>query len=111
MARTRTVRRDKRITVERAAVAQDDYGEEIETWAPLFDDPRFAAIYYGRGQERRQAAAEQGDQSATFNLRSSPDTRGIKIRDRFVLGGEIWDIVGISPIDRTEIDFTAVRAN
>lgn len=105
---TRTVKRDTRVQVQRATVVQDNMGEEIPAWA-TFARP-WAAMFYGRGEERRQAAAERGQQVITANVLASPLTRSIEIADRLVVGAEIWDIVGLSPIGRREIDLTAVRS-
>lgn len=88
-------RRDQIVTFQRATTSQDDYGEETETWAELTQE--WAAVFYGRGDERRQAAMEQGQQAATFQVLSNEDTRSIALTDRLVLDGWIWDIVGISP--------------
>ena len=100
--------RDKLITIQQSTTDTDDFGEEIDTWVPIGRE--WAAVFYGTGQERRQAAAEQGMQAATFNVLANEMTRAIKLRDRIIFG-EAWDIVGISPIGRGAIDFTAVRAN
>lgn len=105
---TATVKRDTRIEVQRADVGFDAMGEEVKTWSPIARP--MAAMHYGRGEERRQAGAMQAQQSVNVNVLASPRTRGIRITDRLVVNGAAWDIVGISPIGRREIDFTAVRA-
>lgn len=101
-------KRDKRIVFQRFTATQDEYGEPIEVWAP-FGKEQKAAVFYGRGDERRQAAREEGAQSATFNCHATETTRAIQVKDRIVMGADNWDIVGISPITRREIDFTATR--
>lgn len=102
--------RDDLITIQRATTAQDDYGEEIETWAELGQE--WAAIFWGRGDERRQAAAEQGQQAAQFQCLSNTMTRGVLVKDRITFGGSTFDIVGIAPDTpgRGSIEFTTVRA-
>lgn len=102
-------KRDRRIIFERYTAVQDEYGEEVQTWAP-FGKQQKAAVFYGRGDERREAAREEGSQTANFNCHASETTRAIVIRDRIVMDGENWDVLGISPIGRREIDFTARRA-
>lgn len=102
-------KRDQRITFERFSATQDEYGEPIETWAP-FGKPQKVAVFYGRGDERREAAREQGGQTATFNCHATTTTKAIKITDRIVMGAENWDVTGISPVSRREIEFTAKRA-
>ncbi|WP_260581194.1 phage head closure protein [Sphingopyxis sp. PET50] len=101
-------RRDNLVTLQRYAATQDEYGEEIQTWTDLGKE--WAATFYGNGTERREAAKEQGEQAATFNVRSNALTRGLMIRDRIVFDGDNWDIVSTSPIRRAEIDLVAKRS-
>jgi len=104
----KSAKRDTRIEIQRASVSLDALGGETKTWATVARP--WAALHYGRGQERRQAAAEQGQQAVTMNILASPLTRTITITDRAVVGGEVWDIVGVAPIGRRDIDLAAVRA-
>ena len=102
-------RRDRKVTFERAGVAQDDYGEEIATWAPLGSE--LANVLYGTGAERRQAAMEQGQQALTIRTLATDITRGVTLKDRVLLDGEPLDLIGISPVGRLDMEFTAIRAN
>lgn len=102
-------RRDSLITLQHFTATTDEYGEEVETWADLGQE--WAAVFYGRGDERRQAAVEQGKQSANFQVLSNDLTRSVSIKDRIDYDGSLWDIVGISPMDRSQIEYTAVRAS
>ena len=107
---TQAGRRHTLVSIERATVTQDAYGEEVETWAAIASE--WAAIYYGKGYERRQAASEQGTQPATFNMLSNSRTSAILFKDRLVLAGVPWDIDGIA-LDtpkRGEIEITAIRS-
>jgi SPP1 family predicted phage head-tail adaptor len=101
-------RRDTLITLQRSTTVQDEYGQETEVWTDLGKE--WAAVFYGRGDERRQAAQEQGSLPATFNLVSNAMTRGVKITDRIVIGADIWDIVSAAPMSRAEIELTGRRA-
>ena len=102
-------RRDQLVSLERATVEQDPYGEEISTWSALGTE--WAAINWGRGDERRQAAMEQGSQSATFNVLDNPMTRTVSLKDRIVFDGQSWDITSSVPGKRRgERDITAVRS-
>jgi hypothetical protein len=69
-------------------------------------------VFYGRGDERRQAAMEQGSQAATFQVLDNSVTRAMTVSDRIVHGGANWDIVGIAADTpkRGMREFTAVRA-
>lgn len=98
------------VTFQRATTAQDDYGEEIQTWGTLCTE--FAQVFYGRGDERRQAAMEQGRQSATFQVPSNNSTRSVTLTDRISFDGSTWDIEGKAADvpSRRKIEFTATRA-
>lgn len=101
-------KRDTLVSFERATVVQDDYGEEVSTWAELGQE--WAAINWGRGDERRQAAMEQGAQPATFNVLDNSMTRSVTLKDRLTVEGHAWDIESNVPAKkRGERDITAVR--
>jgi head-tail adaptor len=103
-------KRDQFITLQSATVTTDDYGGEILSWSTVGEE--WAAVFYGRGDERRQAAMEQGSQAATFQVLSNPNTLAMTVEGRIVHRSANWDIVGIAP-DKPErglIEFTAVRA-
>ncbi len=99
-------RRDTLIAIERATTAEDEYGEEVSGWAPVATE--WAAVFWGRGDERRQAASEQGQQAATFQVLANLDTLAVTIKDRINYAG-LWDIQGIAPIGRGLIELTALR--
>lgn len=101
-------KRDTLIAFQRYTTTQDEAGEEVRTWAPLGD--AWAAIFYGKGDEKRQAAREEGTQAANFLVPSNSVTRGVGVSDRIVLEGENWDIVGKSPAGFDEVEFTAKRS-
>jgi head-tail adaptor len=83
------------VTLQTYSSTQDSYGEEVSSWATASTE--WAQVFYGRGDERRQAAMTQGQQPATFQVLSNEATRSITLRDRLVLEGFAWDIVGIAP--------------
>lgn len=103
-------RRDTLITFEGGAPTIDDYGGETLGWTTLGQE--WAAVFYGKGDERRQAAVEQGQQAATFQVLANPVTRAVVIKNRIVAGADTWDITGIAPDtpNRGEIEFTGVRS-
>ncbi len=102
--------RDTLITLERATTTQDDYGEEVSAWTSLGTE--WAAVFYGAGAERRQAAMEQGSQAATFEMLSNASTRALTLKDRISFDGVAWDITNIAPDTpkRGEIAITATRS-
>lgn len=98
------------VTFQRATVTQDAYGEEISTWATLSQE--HAQVFYGRGDERRQAAMEQGEQAATFQVPSNTNTRSVTLKDRISFDGSLWDIESkaLDTPNRRKVEFTATRA-
>lgn len=98
--------RDQLVIVQRATTAKDAYGEPIASWAEI--GRAWAAVLYGRGAERRQAAIEQGEQPATFQVLSSTLTRGLKLTDRLIAVGTVWDIRGVTEPHRGTIEIVAV---
>lgn len=100
-------RRDQKIVIQRGTASTDDYGGETLAWATLATE--WAAVFYGKGDERRQAAVEQGNQAATFQVLSNTNTRSVGVKDRISHNSSSWDIVGVAPMDRSKIEFAAVR--
>lgn len=98
---------DTPITFERYTATQDGSGEETQTWSQLA--ARDAKVFFGRGDERRQAAMQQGEQPATFQVLNDEVTRTVTLKDRIVYDGANWDIEGRA-VGRLTIEFTAVRA-
>lgn len=95
------------ITIERATVTTDDYGDEIEVWASHAQ--AWARVRYGSGQERREAAQEAAVQTATFECDWSPTLETVTARDRVQFGGA-WDITSaITTGLNRERHITAVR--
>ena len=103
-------KRDQLVTLQSYTATQDEYGEEAQTWATLGEE--WAVVFYGKGDERRQAAMEQGSQAATFRVLSNDSTRAVTLKDRIEHDGSTYDIVGIAPDTpkRGSIEFTGVRA-
>ncbi len=101
-------RRDTLIELQRFSSVIDDYGEEVRTWSTLGTEK--AAVYWGAGSERREAAMVQGTQAATFAVPANSMTRSVTVTDRIVLEGVAWNITGVAPVDRQSVEITATRA-
>lgn len=101
-------RRDQSISLQRATITRNEYNEEIEAWEDI--GAEWAAVFFGRGSERRQAAMEQGAQVATFQVLSNQLTRGLLLKDR-IFWGAPWDVTAIAldTPERGTIELTAVR--
>lgn len=98
--------RDTLIIIERFTATEDEYGGQIEDWAPLAEE--YAEVIYGRGEERRAAAQEQASLAATFRVPANDRTITIKTTDRVNFAG-IWDISSAVPRGRDGIEITATR--
>ena len=101
--------REHRVTLQRASSTKDEYNEDVPAWAPL--GTRMAAVFMGRGAERREAAMERGRQPATFQLLGCALVRSLTLKDRVGYAGSAWDIEGIAPDtpQRGLYEITAVR--
>jgi head-tail adaptor len=99
----------EKVGLQRYTATQDEYGEEVQTWTDLGDER--AKKFQGRGDERRQAAREQGTKVATFMMHSNSRTRGLLVRDRIVHDGANWDITDVSDDtpQRGFLEATAMR--
>jgi SPP1 family predicted phage head-tail adaptor len=101
-------RRDRRITFEHAATVEDDHGGEEQTWSEYAQE--WAAVLFGTGQERRDAAQEGGVQAATFICLWSPTLASVDLTYRINFDGDAWDITSKVPIGlNRELHFTATR--
>jgi hypothetical protein len=101
-------RRFNKVEFRRLTTSEDGFGTPAVSGSTLICEA-WAAIFYGRGTERREAAIEGAEQSATFNVATNADLRAVRVTDVIQLGGDSWDITSVAPMDRSEIDFTAVR--
>lgn len=100
-------RRDRKIEFQRAVRVPDDYGQEQLEWAMLRLE--WAAVRWGRGDERREAASTSAPQAATFIVLANSGTKSLQVTDRILFDGSVWDIGGIAELNRGEIEITAVR--
>lgn len=95
------------VTIQRATVTSNDYGDEIRNWGDI--GTAYAAILYGSGQERRDAAQENATQAATFNFDWNPTVAGIRPTDRLICFDTAWDVYSAVVIGgNREVHVTAV---
>lgn len=96
------------ITVERFTSTRNAYNEVVETWAPYCQE--YAAVYFGRGSEQREAAQTTASQAASFEILSNSKTRAISVTDRISFSGSLWDIKSVAPIGLNQgVKLNAVR--
>jgi SPP1 family predicted phage head-tail adaptor len=99
------------VSFSRLGGGQDESGQEVDNnWAETGKE--WADVLYGSGQERREAAMEQGSQAAVFRVPDNDFTRSVKTKDRITHDGADWDITGIVPFEtKGEREFTGVRTS
>lgn len=101
--------RSQLVRIQRAVTAADDYGGESKTWHDL--GTAWAAVRYGTGQERREAAQENASQAATFDFDYSPQTAGIRPTDRLYCFDTVWDVASAVVIRANEAVHVTAIAN
>jgi SPP1 family predicted phage head-tail adaptor len=91
---------DRRVTIRRAALAENDLGEQIETWSDL------ATVWASRAEvsnRERFAAQEVGATLvARYRIRYSQRLYDLSPRDRIVAEGTEHNITGVGLIGRHE---------
>ena len=101
-------KRDRLIRFALPVTGENGFGEPVET--SLADaGSAWAAVRYGTGSERREAAIERCDQVATFITLQSAVTRAIGPGYLILFEDFRWDITSAAPFERHEIEFTAIR--
>ena len=81
---------DQRVTVERFTSTQDELGQPIEAWAPLFTC--WAAVEPLTGREYIAAAAAVSEVTAKIRLRYRPGVLGT---DRVIHDGTVYQIESV----------------
>ncbi|MBS0506844.1 MAG: phage head closure protein [Proteobacteria bacterium] len=81
---------DQRVTVERYTSTEDELGQPIQSWAPLFTC--WAAVEPLTGREYLAAQAAQSEVTARVTMRYRP---GITAQDRVIHDGTTYNIVSV----------------
>jgi SPP1 family predicted phage head-tail adaptor len=97
---------DRRITLQRATTAQDDTGQEVQTWADL------ATVWASKrdvSDSERVAAAEVSASITTrFQIRWDTLWSDLNPKDRVACDGKTYDIFGVKELGRREgLEITA----
>lgn len=91
---------DRKVTLRRATTAQDEYGEEITTWADL------ATVWASRrrASARETLAAAEVSAAITdvFEIRYDSAWADLSPMDRLVFEGRGYDIVSVDEIGRRQ---------
>ena len=92
---------DRRITVQRATYAANNYGEQVATWSTLATVWAHLMRVSAVG-EKIEGVQDVAAQTITFKVRSSTDSRAFKADDRVSYGARHYDITGIEEVGRNE---------
>lgn len=98
-------KRDTRVELQRRAPSRNAWNEEVGSWSTFAR--ALARVSYGRADERRAAAMEQGQEVATFTIPATAATRTLAPRDRLLVKGRAWDVTSVVPRERRELEITA----
>jgi len=90
---------DRRIAIQRKTITNDEYGQEVETWADLAEV--WAALKPLRGNERFAVQQLLGTGVMTFLIRYRSDLQ-IGVEDRIEYDGRAWDITDVRELGRRE---------
>lgn len=101
-------KRDRLILFKREVKQENAAGEPVTVELASMGQA-FAAVSYGKGQERREAGIEGNDLPATFITLQNPTTRAITPGYLILYAGATWDITSAVPFERDEMEFTAVQ--
>jgi len=96
------------VKFQRATAVADTYGQEMPTWAD--HTSAWARVRFGLAAEKRMAAQEGGQQSATFECVPTTLLLAVTLKDKIIFDGSDWDIAEVAPLDRQTIRFTATRS-
>lgn len=103
---------DQEVTFRRAAVAVDDYGQEVidPNAEPVTVAEEWARVRFGPAGEKREAAQENASQAATFEFRRTDELDGLLMTDTLNYDGSDWNITELAPLSRMDFRVTAVRS-
>jgi SPP1 family predicted phage head-tail adaptor len=93
----RSGRLDRRLTLQRRTLIENDYGEAVETWTDLATV--WAEKIPVRGAERYAAMQTVAEVDCKFRIRYR---RGVTPLDRVVCEGITYDVQGVLEIGRRE---------
>ena len=92
---------DRRITIERATLTLNDYGERAETWTTLATV--WAEISYrGGGNESIQSDQVYAVQRVRFIIRYSSTVSDVRPSDRVSYNGQLYQIEAVQEIGREQ---------
>lgn len=91
---------DRRVTLKRATIAQDEYGQPIETWADIATV--WASWRRASARETLAAAEVAAAVSDVFETRFDSTWADLNPKDRLIYNGATYDIIEVAEIGRRE---------
>lgn len=100
---------DRRITIQRATLSQNKFGEDVEVWGELATVSAMAKpLSDGERRERMVAGEVSATAETRFTIRWSTTVESVNPKDRIIYGGMTWDIWSTKELGRREgIEITA----
>lgn len=89
---------DTLITVRRASMGDDGYGNTITGWADLPGGKLWASMRETPGKEAVAAGRIEASRTATIRVRASSLSRTITEKDRVQARGQTWNIRSVAAV-------------
>jgi len=93
---------DRRITIQRATLTVNDYGERAETWTTLATVWAEVNFRPGSGSETIESDQVFAVQRVRFVIRYSSTVSDLKPSDRVSYNGQLYQIEAVQEIGREE---------
>lgn len=96
---------DRRITLQRATTAQDETGQEVQTWAnliPTGDGKIWSKWRPASARETLASAEVAAAITDIFDIRFDSAWADLNAKDRLLYNGKTYDIASVVEIDRRE---------
>jgi len=89
---------DRRITIQRATIARDEYNNEVETWADLCTV--WAGYVPVSDGEKFRAGERASEIGARFTIRYSSQVADVTPKDQLVFQGRVYAITRVKELER-----------
>lgn len=89
----RAGRLNKRVTLQRRASGEDDFGQPVETWNPIAT--RWASIRPLAGREYFAAHGQNSAVNTEIRIRYDNTVAGLVAADRVLFGSTVYDIESV----------------
>jgi SPP1 family predicted phage head-tail adaptor len=98
---------DRRITIQRVSVTQDEYNNDVEAWEDVCTV--WASYEPLSDGERLRAGERAAEASARFQIRHSLQVADVSARDRLIFGGAVYQVTHVKEVGRRKgLELTVV---